>query len=157
MRTPEIAGLYEVHLTVSDLDRSIAFYRDKLGLPVARVFPERQAAFLWIGPGRNAMLGLWGSGYGPQRMILHTAFRLDSPQQVVEAAAALQSCGITPLDFVGAPAGEPVVLAWMPAVSIYFRDPDGHMLEYICMLPDDPRPELGVVNWSQWRNRSTAG
>src|SRR4051812_39086437 len=34
--------------------------------------------------------------------------------------------------------------------SVYFHDPDGNLLELISMLPEDPRPELGVVNWSRW-------
>jgi hypothetical protein len=38
----------------------------------------------------------------------------------------------------------------MPAASVYFRDPDGHLLEYIAMLDDRPRPEDGVVTWRQW-------
>jgi len=42
------------------------------------------------------------------------------------------------------------VLAWMPAVSVYFHDPDGNLLELLSMLPDVPRPELGVVSWSRW-------
>jgi lactoylglutathione lyase len=36
-------------------------------------------------------------------------------------------------------------------VSVFFRDPDGHLLEYIAMLPDAPRPEDGVVPWHAWR------
>jgi hypothetical protein len=44
----------QAHLTVSELDRAIAFYKDVLGLPVARLFPERKVAFFWIGvPGRD--------------------------------------------------------------------------------------------------------
>jgi len=31
---------------VADLDRSVAFYRDVVGLPVALEVPERGAAFL---------------------------------------------------------------------------------------------------------------
>jgi hypothetical protein len=38
----------------------------------------------------------------------------------------------------------------MPAVSIYFHDPDGHSLELIAMLSGQPRPELGVISWEQW-------
>ena len=53
-----------------------------------------------------------------------------------------------PLD--GDESDEPCVLAWMPAVSIYFRDPDGHQLEYIAMLAQHPRPDLGVVPLSRW-------
>ena len=43
----------------------------------------------------------------------------------------------------------PMVFAWMPALSIYFTDPDGHSLEFIAMLPDDPRQ-----NWAWYRGRS---
>jgi hypothetical protein len=38
----------------------------------------------------------------------------------------------------------------MPVVSIYFSDPDGHELELIAPLLDQPRPELGVVTWEEW-------
>jgi len=47
---------------------------------------------------------------------------------------------------------EPIVFGWMPAVSLYFRDPDGHSLEYLAMLPDAPRPEVGIVSYSQWQS-----
>jgi len=40
-----IAGLYESHLTVSDLSRSIAFYRDLVGLELAHTLPDGRAAF----------------------------------------------------------------------------------------------------------------
>ena len=45
---------------------------------------------------------------------------------------------------------EPIVLAWMPAVAVYFLDPDGHLLEYIAMLEGEPRPDEGVVEWHAW-------
>jgi len=103
------------------------------------------------------MLGLWAAGAGPQRITLHIAFRA-SVDEVVAAPLALRTAGTTPLDFDGQPTDEPVVIAWMPAVSIFFRDPDGHLLEYIAMLPDDPRPELGVVSWLSWsRNHTRKG
>jgi lactoylglutathione lyase len=147
----ESLGLFEVHLPVADLDRSIAFYRDRLRFPLAHVVPERQAAFLWIPSAGNAMLGLWGSGFGPQQLTLHVAFRA-SVADVVHAPKTLEHEGITPLGFDGLPTGESVVLAWMPAVSIYFRDPDGHLLEYLAMLPDAPRPDLSIVPWSEWQS-----
>jgi lactoylglutathione lyase len=36
-----VRGLFETHLTVADLARSVAFYRDVVGLPVALELPER--------------------------------------------------------------------------------------------------------------------
>jgi lactoylglutathione lyase len=80
---------------------------------------------------------------------MHVAFAT-TLEQVIAAPRTLQSAGIEALDFNGEPTDEPVVLAWMPAASIYFRDPDGHLLEYITMLTDEPRPDGGVVAWHLW-------
>jgi hypothetical protein len=38
----------------------------------------------------------------------------------------------------------------MPAASVFFFDLDGNLLEYIAMLPHQPRPEQGIVQWSVW-------
>jgi lactoylglutathione lyase len=145
-----IDGLFEAHLTVSDLDRAIRFYRDRLGLRLAHVTPTRQAAFFWIGSASDAMLGLWAAGAAPQTVTSHIAFRT-TIATVAGAPSALRAAGITPLDFDGRPTDEPIVIAWMPAVAVYFRDADGHLLEYIAMLPDHPRPEAGIVGWQAWR------
>jgi lactoylglutathione lyase len=145
----EARDLFEVHLTVGNLDEAIRFYREVVGLTLAHVTMDGQAAFLWIGAAREAMLGLWVAGPAPHRVTLHTAFRV-SLAEVLAAPRLLRHAGITPLDFDGRPTDLPVVLAWMPAAAVYFRDPDGHLLEYIAMLPDEPRPECGVVPWPAW-------
>ena len=144
-----IRDLFETHLTVSDLQRSMSFFGDTLGLKLARVFPERKAAFYWINRPGEAMLGLWEVGSSPQRMSLHVAFTV-ALDDLLAAPDQLRAANITPLDFTGAPATEPVVLAWMPAASLYFHDPDGNLLEFLTMLPENPRPELGVITWSAW-------
>ena len=141
--------LFEAHLIVANLDASTAFYRDRLGLQLAQVIPARRAAFFWIGSPGNSMLGLWQAGAGPQKTTSHVAFAT-APDDVIAAPAVLQSAGIVALDFDGNPTDEPVVLAWMPALAVYFLDPDGHLLEYIAMLEDEPRPDEGVVAWRAW-------
>ena len=141
--------LFEAHLIVADLDVSIAFYRNRLGLELAHVELARQAAFFWIGARGNTMLGLWGVSVGQQKTTTHIAFAA-ALDDVIAAPGRLHSVGITPLDFDGKPTDEPVVLAWMPAASVYFRDPDGHLLEYIAMLDDQPRPDDGVLTWREW-------
>lgn len=143
-------GLFEAHLGVSDLSRSIAFYRDRLGFVVAHRAEARGAAFLWIGgPGRS-MLGLWEGAAAPRTITSHVAFSTDLAT-VIAAPRLLESAGIPALDFDGRPTREPSVLAWMPAAAIYFQDPDGHLLEYLAMLREPPRPDAGVITWSAWR------
>jgi len=144
-----VQDLFEAHLTVSDLDRAVAFYRDVVGLKLAHLAPEREAAFFWAGGAGRSVLGLWAAGTSPQRMTLHVAFRT-SLADVLAAPRTLSAAGITPLDFDGRAADQPVVLAWMPAASVFFRDPDGHLLEYAAMLDDRPRPEFGVLPWRMW-------
>lgn len=151
-----VESIFEAHLPVANLERAIEFYRDIVGLRLAHVASARQAAFFWIGGAGNAMLGLWAAGSGPQTMTLHVAFRADLAH-VIAAPDALRSAGVTPLDFDGQPTDQPVVLAWMPAASVFFRDPDGHLLEYIAMLSHEPRSEEGIVPWGMWElaHRST--
>jgi lactoylglutathione lyase len=146
-----VHGLFEVHLDVADLERAISFYRDVVGLRLAHTESARQAAFFWIGSTGNAMLGLWRAGSGPQRITSHTAFAVSLPD-LLAAPDALRAAGITPLDFDNRPTDQPIVFAWMPAASVFFRDPDGHLLEYIAMLPQQPRPECGIVPWQIWQH-----
>lgn len=155
-RPPQATGLFEAHLTVSDLDRSIAFWRDVVGLPLALELPERGAAFLWIGGPGEAMLGLWSLGSAPMGLSLHIALRA-TLQDVLAACDALRSVGVTPLSFFGAETTEPSVIGWMPAAAVYFRDPDGHLIEYLAMLDEPARPERGIVAWSQWEGAERDG
>jgi lactoylglutathione lyase len=142
--------LFEAHVSVADLGRSIAFYRDVVGLELAHMTEDQRAAFMWIGSRGHAMLGLWAAGSGPQKMTLHIAFTT-SLSDVLNAPRTLRTLGVAALDFEALPTDEPVVLGWMPAAAIYFRDPDGHLLEFIAMLADPPRPECGVLPWRAWQ------
>ena len=36
-------------------------------------------------------------------------------------------------------------------LAVFCDDPDGHLVEYLAMLPAAPRPELGIVSWAAWR------
>ena len=133
-----VRGLFETHLTVSDLGRAVAFYRDVVGLALAHESPERRAAFLWIGVPGEAMLGLWSLGSAPVGLSLHVAFRA-SLDDVRDACDRLRSRGVTPLSFFGTETTEPSVIGWMPAAAVY-----------LAMLEEEPRPDRGIVPWSQW-------
>ena len=144
-----VRGLFETHLTVADVGRSTDFYRDVVGLPLALDLPERNAAFLWIGEPGRSMLGLWGIGSSVNSMHLHIAFDV-ALDDLLRAPARLRDANVTPLSFFGQETSEPDVLGWMPAAAVYFKDPDGHLLEYLTMLDEVPRPDAGIVPYSTW-------
>ena len=145
-----ISGLWETHITVSDLDRSVRFYRDVVGLTLAHTVPERHVAFFWIGSPRQAMLGLWSTLTSPMGMRLHYAFQV-TVEAAIASVAALKDAGLQPMSGTGAPIDEPEVITWIPSASVYFSDPDGHSLEYIAMLPQAPLPDLKNMPLSEWR------
>jgi lactoylglutathione lyase len=144
-----VGGLFEAHLAVTDLDRSTSFYRDVGGAPLAFELPERGAAFIWLGAPGNGMLGLWSLGSAPLGLTSHVAFAA-SLDDVLEACTRLRSLGVTPLSFFAEETDEPSVIGWMPAAAVYFRDPDGNLLELLAMLDGPPRPEAGIIPWSRW-------
>jgi lactoylglutathione lyase len=144
-----VKGLFEAHLTVSNLQRSIDFYRDKLGLQLALKVSDRNAAFFWIGDSRRSMLGLWSIGSAPIGLTLHIAFDVNL-EDLLNAPKLLRAQGISPLTFFGEETDEPSVIGWMPAAAIYFRDPDGHLIELLTMLDMKPDADLGIVTWSNW-------
>ena len=115
----------------SDLDRSDAFYRDVLGAEVEAPMPDfRQYR---IG---GQMLNVHGPGIraiAPAELLArlpvdpgNSDLCFEFPGTVEQAQAWLESCGVAvhfgPADRTGARgAGR----------SVYFRDPDGSLLEFI--------------------------
>ena len=143
-----IKGLYETHLNVTNLEKSHQFYEKILGLQHANADRERAFSFFWIGGERHAMLGLWEKDPA-QVQRQHFAFHV-SQEDMKHAVEYLENKGIATRNFQDDDIGELYVFAWMPAVAVYFDDPDGHLLEFIAVLPDEARPELGLVPWSEW-------
>jgi lactoylglutathione lyase len=130
----------------------MAFYSEVLGLELAHIDKERNIAFFWIGERGRSMLGLWAGSSSPNVMQLHLAFRMELVD-LLHWWQQLINAGVVPLDFFGMPAAEPSVIGWMPAASIFFRDPDNHLLELLAMLPDAPRPSAGIVSYSTWQQK----
>ncbi len=144
-----VSRLFETHLNVRHLATTVDFYRDIVGLELAYELPERRVAFFWIGGRRESMLGVWETGTSPNAMRLHLAFTA-TVDDILAAPARLRAAGLQPLGIKGEPVDEPVVWGWVPAMSLYFTDPDGHQLEYIAVLDEPPRTDVGVVPYSQW-------
>ena len=146
--------LYETHLPVANTEIAKDFYTDVVGLLFAYRDPTRDIVFLWAASKEQGMIGLWGpnTAYGRDDGIArkcHVAFALSFDQLLV-AIKRLNERGIETLGFGGHKTHEPTVIGWMPSAQIYFRDPDGHMLEFISVLPDPPDPTFTGVH-SDWR------
>lgn len=159
-------GLFETHLDVTDLERSLEFYTAVLGLELVLRGQVDQAgadahargasrfALLWVGGRGHAMLGLWERPSEPIRT-QHLAFEVEL-QDLPAKLADLTQQGIEFRDFFQQRTTIPTVFGFIPAASIYFDDPDGHVLELLAPIPSAPRPDLGPVSWTEWTRADEA-
>ena len=145
-----------MHLPVTDLARSIAFYT-KLGFRLGYGSESDPGALLMFEAGGTRwMLGLYRvekiSHHHPAES--HVALRVPEAR-VDEMIPDLERLGIEPVHPAHAPLqgrmSEPIVHGWMPAAAVFFRDPDGHLLELIAELSTVPRPEAVYQTLSKWR------
>ena len=144
-----IRSLYEAHLKVNDLERSIDFYK-KIGLQLS--YREEKAAFMWIVPGES-WIGLWESE-AKGIPTTHIAFGI-AYEDMQHAIAWLRERNIEPVEFKGMQPLEPIARPSQANCSVYFNDPDGNSLELICNLPDAPRdlPKMYLSEWEKLRQQ----
>ncbi len=120
----EIDRLDHLVLTVADIDRTVAFYRDVLGMePVV------------FGGGRTAL------SFGRSKINLHQVGREFEPRATRPVAGSADICLVArdPLEVVTAELRAHGVAveegpvertgATGPMVSVYVRDPDGNLVE----------------------------
>lgn len=135
-----------VHLRVSDLGRSVAFYRDVLGFEVQQMYGD-QAAFLSTG-GYHHHLGLntWDSrGAGPAPRghpgLFHSAFLYPDRASLGAALRRVIEAGVEIEGAADHGASE----------AVYFSDPDGNGVEIYrdrpaAEWPRDASGKLAMVN-----------
>jgi lactoylglutathione lyase len=150
-------GLYEVHLPVTNLQRSIDFYTSKLSFELGWSTPAGSSALLiYDDEGTRWMLGLYRVDTVVHRSPAeyHISLRV-AEAQADTMVAWLRARGIEPFHPPHAPiqgtVDEPIVHGWMPAAAVFFKDPDGHLLELIADLSDAPRPDFLYRPLSEWR------
>ncbi len=143
-----IKGLFETHLFVENLEKSMDLYSNILGLNQCDLNDKRRVAAFWIGKHQQSMLGLWEM---PKEKIdkRHFTFECEPDWIVNEAINYLKERSLKCRNFLNDGTERPMV-AWIPAIAIYFDDPDGHSLEFIGVLKGKPRPELGVISFDEW-------
>ena len=99
------------------------------------------------------MLGLWGPGthFGRTAEKSHFAIAVSLPELLV-AGNRLNELGVATRNFNNEQTTEPSVIGSMLSAQLYFDDPDGHLLEFIALLDDDPDAEF-IGSFSEWKAR----
>jgi lactoylglutathione lyase len=143
--------LYETHLPVSNTEVARKFYVEIVGLNFGYRDPTRDIVFLWAGSDRRSMIGVWGPTtiYGKDFHECHLAFHV-SMSELLVTGERLNAANIRTQNFAGDETTEPSVIGWMPSAQLYFRDPDGHSVEFITLLSESPDPNF-VGSLSEWK------
>jgi catechol 2,3-dioxygenase len=144
-RPPRLHGVGEVVVRVTDLQRSIAFYRDILGLDVLRVLHDA-IAFMRVADGAKGhtqIIGLFSqhwasnrqgktwSGFNPPTSTLHHFALEIALEDHADTLDYLTREGLNP---------NTAVHGWIGWRSIYVSDPDGHTVEFVCADPSTLEP-----------------
>lgn len=137
--SPSVQSLDHLVLTVTDLARTVTFYRDVMGMAVIRFQPA-------TGPERLAL------GFGQQKINLHEAAAPFEPKARHPRPGSADLCFLSdvPLDTWQTHLAQKKVVieegpvrrtgAIGPITSIYLRDPDGNLIEISNPLPPSADP-----------------
>jgi catechol 2,3-dioxygenase-like lactoylglutathione lyase family enzyme len=125
-----VRSLGEVALRVNDLEVMRDFYERVVGLELMREFPG--IAFFRLGEGyggHTTILALFdrNAEVGTERTTLdHFAFTIDIADYETEKQR-LESAGLRV---------RPVLFDWVGWRSLFFRDPEGNLVEFVCRDPE---------------------
>ncbi len=100
---------------VSDFEKSLAFYTEKIGLPLIRRFDSPNGPIAMLGDPESAHLELIGDGKGPVDIPLSIGFLAEDPEAVAKDIAGD--------DYIGPIHAGPEV------VFCFVRDPDGYVVQ----------------------------
>ncbi|GAB4055265.1 VOC family protein [Catellatospora paridis] len=129
-------------LNVTDLDRSIDFYRDALGVEIVGGSDADGRRYAFLGSGGIPMITLWQQSAAPfatdRAGLHHLAFQVPDVAALAGIEARLRALGAAIRDDSGV-TGEPAA-----AGQFFCFDPDGIRLEFHALeRPSRPAPATG--------------
>ncbi|ADB32964.1 Glyoxalase/bleomycin resistance protein/dioxygenase [Kribbella flavida DSM 17836] len=128
-----------IGLNVTDVDRSLAFYRRVFGFDVLAEGTEADRRWAFLARDGKLLVALWqqaGAAYDAKHAGLHhLSFQVEDIEQVREVEAALGELGADFLYDGVVPHGE-----GLPSGGIFFTDPDGIRLEVYAPTGADTAP-----------------
>lgn len=131
-----IKGICHFGLSVADLDESITFYTEVLGLEMS----ERRETDAFFPIGKSDVLALLQYPGGRERFdaemrpknrgkaFTHFGLTAESMQAVYDFEARLKTCGVKIV--------KAAYERW-DGGSLYFLDPNGYTLEFIYFIPEE--------------------
>jgi glyoxylase I family protein len=141
------SGFHHIALRARDFDKSLAFYRDGLGFPVAHAWGEGagRIALLDLGDGNYIELFASKPGQVPEPgseaatayPFFHLALRSKDVDRDIETVRAL-GCPITVEPKSVPIGGDPLVTIRVG----FFLGPDDEVLEFFCHQNDPNQPQL---------------
>ena len=136
--------LGHVNLSVSDLERSMAFYTKVLGIEEVRREPDIKAGFLSNGNTHHDVALVEVGILAKQAGLNHLGWELENEVQLVEAYERLQQLGLK-IDFM---ANHQI------SHSVYISDPEGNGHEFYADTMKDwrtiMRPDRSDMITSEW-------
>jgi catechol 2,3-dioxygenase-like lactoylglutathione lyase family enzyme len=116
-----VTGVNELVLEVVDLEESIRFYTEVLGLPLVERWDHRDA--VWVMAGDRTRIGLWRPqvGLAGGRGGVHVHYAMHLPEESYDAAVErLRAHGLQVQE---------EVFEEDRGRAAYVTDPDGHVVE----------------------------
>ncbi|MFH9686101.1 VOC family protein [Streptomyces sp. NPDC017413] len=126
-----------IGLNVTDLDRSLAFYREVFDFEVLAEGKEEDRRWAFLGRGPRLLVALWQQSAGAFSTTLpglhHLSFQVDTVEEVRATAEVLRTLGAEFTYDGVVPHGESG-----NSGGIFFSDPDGIRLEIYAPTGADP-------------------